>query len=61
MKERELPLDLGPLCNCCDFHNYKLPGVEGITPHQRLVIEAICQLCVEHCERKNKRSKPAGD
>jgi hypothetical protein len=51
-EEDTLPLDLGALCRCCDFHTYKLPDVEEITPRQRQVIEAICQLCVENCHRK---------
>ena len=48
MEEEKLQLDLSPLCNCCDFHSYKLPDVEGITPRQRQIVEAICQLCLNY-------------
>lgn len=51
MKEKDFDLDLGQLCRCCDFHTYKLPDIEGLSPQQREIIEAICQLCLEHCKR----------
>ena len=50
MDEQEFYRELGALCRCCDFHTYKLPQVEGVTLHQRQVIEAICKLCIEHLE-----------
>ena len=56
MKENDVDLDLGSLCRCCDFHTYKLPDIEGLSSRQREIIEAICQLCVEHCTRTTTRA-----
>jgi hypothetical protein len=47
MEERDLNLNLGMLCCCCDYHSYKLPEVEGLSAGQREVIEDLCKLCIE--------------
>ena len=47
MEERDLNLNLGMLCSCCDYHSYKLPEVEGLSAGQREVIEDLCKLCIE--------------
>jgi hypothetical protein len=46
MEEHDLTLNLGVLCNCCDYRSRKLPDVEGLTALQRQAIEDLCRLCI---------------
>jgi len=48
MDERDFSLNVGMLCNCCDYHSYELPDVEGLSIKQRQIIEELCKLCIEN-------------
>jgi hypothetical protein len=52
MEERELNLNLGMLCRCCNYDSYTLPEIEGLSDSQRKEIEELCKLCVESFKRR---------
>lgn len=51
MQEKELTLNLGMLCRCCNFSSYQLPEIEGLSARQRREVEELCKLCIENFRR----------
>jgi len=48
MVDRELDLELGMLCSCCNNDSLSLPELEDISARQRETIEELCKLCLEN-------------